>query len=385
MSEWRIVRLADIAVRKGLTGGPFGSSLGSKDYVPSGIPVIRGVNLGSNGKFDIREFAYVTPEKVERELSRNLAKPGDVVFTQRGTLGQVGVVPESPYEQYVISQSQMRLRVDPDLAIPDFVYYQFRSSDMIATIHNNAITTGVPHINLGILAEMKLALPPLPVQRAISEVLGALDAKIAINDRIAVAASELARAHFSAAAKNAVNSIELRKVMDLRYGKALPEVRREPGPVPVFGGNGISGWHCAPLTVGPGIIIGRKGANAGSVSWSQGPFWAIDTAFYVEPTSQGVPLEYLFFLLEGVGFRNLVGDSAIPGLNREIALACMALLPPPDVIDRFVETARLLLMLQAHRSIESTSLAELRGALLPGLMSGAIRVRDAEKIVGDAT
>jgi type I restriction enzyme S subunit len=63
----------------------------------------------------------------------------------------------------------------------------------------------------------------------------------------------------------------------------------------------------------------------------------------------------------------------------------MALLPPPDVIDRFVETARLLLMLQAHRSIESTSLAELRGALLPGLMSGAIRVRDAEKIVGDAT
>src|SRR5687767_7827741 len=93
MAEWQRVPVAAVSVEKGLVGGPFGSSLGGKDYVPTGVPVIRGTNLGSLGKFDPRGFVYVTPEKAHGQLARNLAAPGDVIFTQRGTLGQVGIVP----------------------------------------------------------------------------------------------------------------------------------------------------------------------------------------------------------------------------------------------------------------------------------------------------
>ena len=56
MDDWRTGTLRDVAAPRGLVGGPFGSSLGGKDYVPSGVPVIRGVNLGSGGYFDPAEF-----------------------------------------------------------------------------------------------------------------------------------------------------------------------------------------------------------------------------------------------------------------------------------------------------------------------------------------
>jgi type I restriction enzyme S subunit len=96
--------------RNALVGGPFGSDLVSKDYVPSGVPVIRGTNMG-HGRWVAGEFAFVTPAKAD-SLSANWARPGDLVFTQRGTLGQVALVPSKGSDKYLISQSQMKLTVD---------------------------------------------------------------------------------------------------------------------------------------------------------------------------------------------------------------------------------------------------------------------------------
>ncbi len=84
-------------------GGPFGSNLTLRDYVDEGVPVIRGSNL-NNGRFlDMNEFVYVSDSKVRKDLSSNLAKPGDLVFTQRGTLGQVAIIPvEGVSDRYAL-------------------------------------------------------------------------------------------------------------------------------------------------------------------------------------------------------------------------------------------------------------------------------------------
>ena len=93
-------------------GGPFGSKLTQKDYKEEGVPVIRGSNMVSAGRWLGGDFAFVSEEKVETDLRSNLAQPGDIVVTQRGTLGQVAIVPErSGFDRYVISQSQMAVRV----------------------------------------------------------------------------------------------------------------------------------------------------------------------------------------------------------------------------------------------------------------------------------
>jgi type I restriction enzyme S subunit len=150
--SWLTCTVGDLAAPKknALVGGPFGSNLVSAaDYTSTGVPVIRGQNMGL-GRWVSGEFVFVSVEKAE-ELAANRAVPGDLVFTQRGTLGQVAIVPEGPFDQYVISQSQMKLSVDQAKADKLFLYYLFTGEEQNDYIRRNAIQTGVPHTNMGIL------------------------------------------------------------------------------------------------------------------------------------------------------------------------------------------------------------------------------------------
>ena len=119
-SDWCEATIGDIAsgVRNALVGGPFGSNLVARDYVDVGVPVIRGENMGE--RWVSGQFAYVTEAKA-KSLEANLARPGDIVFTQRATIGQVSRVPEQPYRLYVVSQSQMKLTVDCECGVPELL------------------------------------------------------------------------------------------------------------------------------------------------------------------------------------------------------------------------------------------------------------------------
>ena len=196
MSEWREVTLEEIASpdRYSVVGGPFGSSLGRKDYVEEGVPVIRGAQLGGPGLFSNDDFVYVSEEKADRHLG-NLAFPGDVLVTQRGTVGQIGFIPlNAPFERYLLSQSQMKLTVDPARAEARFVYYWLRSPEAQHTMVGSTISAGVPHINLETFKSLKLRLPPPEEQASIANVLGAIDDLIENNRRRVEVLEEMARA-----------------------------------------------------------------------------------------------------------------------------------------------------------------------------------------------
>jgi len=147
------------------------------------------------GRWVAGEFAFVSDGKAE-SLNANTAKPGDIVFTQRGTLGQVSIVPKGPYDRYIISQSQMKLMVNPELADSLFYYYVFSTTEQQDYIRQHAIQTGVPHTNLGILRNTPVPLPPLPEQHAIAHILGTLDDKIELNRRQNETLEAMARALF---------------------------------------------------------------------------------------------------------------------------------------------------------------------------------------------
>jgi type I restriction enzyme S subunit len=196
-SEWETVCIDQIKSpqKYSCVGGPFGSSLSRKHYVDTGVPVIRGVNL-SGDIFSESEFVFVSPEK-SQELQRNMAFRGDLVFTQRGTLGQVALIPEnSDYECYVVSQSQMKLTVDPTKADPYFIYSYFRSKEAKTVIEKSAIVGGVPHINLGILKDFRLRLPPLSVQQAVSKIAKDFDRKMLLNNQINQTLEQMAQTLF---------------------------------------------------------------------------------------------------------------------------------------------------------------------------------------------
>lgn len=191
--DWPEVSIESIASR--IAMGPFGSDIKTENYVPSGVPVIRGSNL--DGRFRADTFAFVTEEKADQLANAN-AFPGDLVFTHRGTLGQVGLIPHGLHPRYVVSQSQMKMTCDEKRADPLFVYYYFRSWEGQHALLANTSQTGVPAIARPVtsLKQIRLALPPLAEQRAIGRVLGAIDDKIELNRRTSATLEAMARALF---------------------------------------------------------------------------------------------------------------------------------------------------------------------------------------------
>lgn len=113
-------------------------------------------------------------------------------------------------------------------------------------------------------------------------------------------------------------AVQLGEVCQFVYGEALKEESRRSGTIPVYGSNGVVGWHDKALTRGATIVIGRKG-SIGEVNWSNGPCFPIDTTYYVDKTERPCDLRWLYYTLVKLDLTRLNKSAAIPGLNRDDA------------------------------------------------------------------
>jgi restriction endonuclease S subunit len=438
--EWRETTAGEIAAstRNALVGGPFGSNLMSRDYVDYGIAVIRGQNMGE--RWVSGDFAYVTPEKA-KSLAANLARPGDIIFTQRGTLGQVCVVPEAPFEHYLISQSQMKLTVDRREADPLFFYYVFRSPEQQNYIRRHAIQTGVPHTNLGILRTTPVPLPPLAEQRSIARILGSLDDKIELNRRMNETLEAMARALFKSwfvdfdpvRAKAEGRDTGLPRHIAELFPDSFED--SELGEVP-------RGWGVRPFSDTIEIIGGGtpKTSTAeywhGDIPWfsvvdapADSHVWVLDTVKKV--TRAGVENSSTHVLPVGttiISARGTVGRIALVGVPMAMNQSCYGLrglsgkhgffnyystrelvarlqqhahgsvfdtitrdtlagvsvvVPPEELVDEFEKRVGPFLERMRAHLLAVRSLTSVRDTLLPKLVSGELRVDIANGLSGD--
>lgn len=130
--------------------------------------------------------------------------------------------------------------------------------------------------------------------------------------------------------------VRLGDVITLEYGRSLPAAHRRAGRVPVYGSNGITGWHDEALIQGPVIVVGRKG-SIGEVQYEPGPAFPIDTTYYAVPRPGiSVDFRYLFYMLRVARLTELNSATGVPGLNREHAYRVPTRLPPLDEQRRIV-------------------------------------------------
>ena len=273
----------------------------------------------------------------------------------------------------------------------------------------------MPKLTQGNMNQISLLTPPLPEQRAIAHILGTLDDKIELNRRMNETLEAMARALFKSwfldfdpvRAKMAGRDTGLPKrladlfpdrmvdselgeipegwevktlgdLLELAYGKALRADSRHDGDVPVYGSNGEVGWHNKRLVQGPGIVVGRKG-NPGVITWAAIDFFPIDTTFYVVPKDSNQNLYFLFYALKGQDLPSIAADSAVPGLNRNLAYMNKQVLPVDRIVEHFNVYVDPIFDRSHCLAAESRILAFLRDALLPKLISGEIRLRDGDK------
>lgn len=148
--------------------------------------------------------------------------------------------------------------------------------------------------------------------------------------------------------------VRLGDVCSFIYGSSLSTINREKGDVPVYGSNGLVGYHNQAITKGQTIIIGRKG-SVGEVNFSTVACFPIDTTYFIDESATEIDLRFLFYLLKSVNFKELNKSTAVPGLNREDAYAVNIPLPPTIEEQRRIAAVldeQMKAVEQARRAVE---------------------------------
>ncbi len=175
-------------------------------------------------------------------------------------------------------------------------------------------------------------------------------------------------------------------IVTFEYGKGLTKEKRDQdGIFPVYGSNGIVGYHSIALIQEPCLIVGRKGA-AGAVHKSVVPCWPIDTTYYVIP-SKNINLSFLYYLFSNLDLSSLDRSTAIPGLNRNDAYAVNIPFPPLPEQERIVaKIEELFTQLEAgtaalrrvQAGLKRYKAAVLKAAVEGRLLDGGTRVKEGE-------
>ncbi|WP_321902512.1 restriction endonuclease subunit S [Burkholderia cenocepacia] len=177
------------------------------------------------------------------------------------------------------------------------------------------------------------------------------------------------------------NWARLSDLLELLYGKALKATERHPGSIPVYGSGGVTGFHNVSLVPHGSVIVGRKG-TVGSLYWEDGPFYPIDTTFYVRP--KNVPLTYCYYAMQRLGLETMNTDAAVPGLNRDNAYRLELIRPTEEIMGMFDGLATSLRDAMSLNSAREKTLSDIRDTLLPRLVSGKLLLPEAEALLNEA-
>jgi len=435
--EWRIAVIEEIAEKVAM--GPFGSSIKVETFVPSGVPVISGQHLHGSRVNDQVEYNFITEEHANRLKNANVQR-GDVIFTHAGNIGQVACVPEnSLYSRYVISQRQFYMRCDRSKVLPEFVVAFFKTPQGKHRLLANTSQVGVPSIAQPVtyMRSIEIALPPLSEQRAIINILGALDDKIGLNMQMGETLEAMAQALFKSWF---VDYDPVRAKMDGRR-TILPEHLEHLFPANMFDselGEIPEGWEVGTLG---DVLCQRFERCVASAETAAQPYVPIDciapkslflseskpgeeaqsslikfyrgdllfgamrpyfhkvciapfdgttrtTAFVLSPR-KATDFAYASLLLHhpntiDYATRHSTGSTIPYAVWRHSLEDMPVILPPPDIRGAFNKLIEPILMRIIAPYYENRTLAALRDALLPKLISGELRLKNAEKFIGRA-
>ena len=343
----------------------------------TGIPLIATNCIDNRNLYPIYEkLRYVSQDTYDNWF-RSHPKPMDIILTLKGSQnGAVNLVPD-PVD-FCIAQDMVALRVDETQIDNLYLFAALRSEDIQDQIKTLDVSGVIPHFKKSDFDKLEIPLPPRPLQEIIGKTYFDLCNKIDLlhrqNKTLEAMAETLFRQWFIEEAKEDWEDGTLDQLIDLKYGKALKQEDRSGSGYPVVASSGIVGFHNNYLVKGPGIVIGRKG-TLGKVYFMEDNFYPIDTSYFIETKTSGSNLIFEYYLLKSLDFANMNSDSAVPGLNRNIALGTQIQVPPEELILSFNGTAQPWFSKIHSNTKQIQTLEKLRDTLLPKLMSGEARVQ----------
>ena len=407
MAEWKRMRLEALAAatKSAMATGPFGSAVSSKNFRETGTPMLRGSNLSEDVGVRLldSELVYLDPE-LATTFSRSTARRGDLIFTCWGTVGQIGLLDAtSRYAEYIVSNKQMKLTPDVSKVDSLFLYYFLSQPTMLDLVRGQAIGSTIPGFNLGQLRALPVVVPALAEQRAIAEVLGALDDKIAANTRVAETSAKLAQSLLMSALDSGRTTSPLADITLLLSRGVTPSYTdEEEASVLILNQKCVRDQRVSlgparhtrldrvrsdKLLVPEDVLVNSTGQGTlGRVArWTRNGEATVDSHITivrfdpsrVDVACAGVAMLALETEIEALG----EGSTGQTELSR-VELGRLKVSLPSDEVSRMLGVD-LKAMSRAESAVlsESLTLSTVRDTLLAQLMSGKLRVKDAEKLV----
>jgi type I restriction enzyme S subunit len=394
-------------------------------------------------------FAYPRLRDVEMrrlrvtgaELAKAGLSAGDLMFARRSLVaegaGKCSLVLEVP-EPTVFESSIIRARPDPAQADSSFLYYLFCGQVGRHLLGSILRQTSVSGITGSDLSQLPIPVPPIEEQRAIADVLGALDDKVELNGQMNRTLEEMASALFKSwfvdfdpvvakadgrkpfgmdATTAALfpsafvaepswgdipkgwSTLPLDEVADFRNGLALQNFRPGIGEdrLPVIkiaqlrtGRADGDEWAKADIdpscVLEDGDIVFSWSGSLAVVVWCGGKGALNQHLFRV--TSARCPkwLFHQWTLFHLPEFQGIAADKAttMGHIRRFHLTEARCVVPPAPVLAAADRRMSPWLDLFIANELESRTLTALRDTLLPKLLSGEIRLKQAEKLVGAA-
>jgi type I restriction enzyme S subunit len=348
------------------------------------------------GDFVRREFT--------RAIGSKLSQPGDVLLTTKGTVGRVAIFPADA-EQVVYSPQLCFFRVlDESVILPRYLAYWFESESFrIQASHRANNTDMAAYINLKDIRSLRVALPDINSQRGIAEVLEAFDYKVAANHRVVEVAGGLVNARFARAVEGIQFGPETFDDLARVGGGATPKTSVEHywgGDVLWATPTDVTGLSAPYLTTTRRMIT-RPGLDscssplypAGSVLMTSratigafaiaGQPMAVNQGFIVVNAKDPDLQWWLFHEMRARvdEFLTHANGATFLELPRGRFKQLRVRRPTATAAREFANAVRPLHKLSAQILLENVGLAHARDELLPLLMSGRVRIKDAEKVV----
>lgn len=431
--DWHTVALGDICsvVTKGTTPTTVGYA-----FTEQGINFVKSECITFDGTIDSSKFAFIS-EGTHEALRRSQLEEGDILFSMAGVfIGKTAVVPKGILPANT-NQAVGIIRLDKAKACPRFIDYYLRNPSYNVFLNNLVAQSAQPNLNLTEIKNLPIALPELTEQRAVSAILGSLDDKIALNRRMNETMENIARSMFTAWF---VDFEPVRAKIEGRWTlehllPGLPQHLLEFFPDELT--DGIpKGWHTttlaayadlnpenwskskAPQQIDYVDLANTKHGRIEGVKhypWNEAPSRAQrvlrpgDTIIgTVRPGNESYALISATGLTGSTGFAvlrpktpdnvevvylaasasnnierlaHLADGAAYPAVRPEVVSATQVITPSPTLIQEFSRLVKPILQSIALKHEESSTLAALRDTLLPQLVSGELRVKQAEQLI----
>ena len=397
-SEWKYVQLGDLLEPNGLSYGIV--QPGSDDA--DGVPILRVKNFQQNG---IRiDNALRVSRDIERQYVRSRLVGGEVLLSLVGSVGEVAVAPPH-LAGWNVARAIAVIRVMHQANH----WVKFYLSSEVAQHYMRIwqTTTVQATLNLRDVRRLPVAMPPAQERDAILSVLGALNDKIAVNDQIAAKARLLAQAKFEGAIHaGPVIEQELSSVAGLISRGVAPRYSDDSEQLMILNQKCVRGGR---ISLGPSRRTQRETVpshkllqlndvlvnSTGVGTLGRVARWTIDHPATVDSHVTIVRVDPRRADPVCAGFALLAAQQHIASLGQgstgqtelgRAQVGALSLTIPDTVRSRRLRPVLDALEARGDAALdESATLSALRDTLLPSLMSGQMRVRDAERIVEDAT